>query len=274
MATKSPVAQKNQQKAAQLQAYKTALKKAKPFALPETNKKIVVSLGWKSAVKGTLSRHFPLDAWEEVRIDRDSAAAPDLVSDLHSIAQIADDSVDGVWINHLLQRLSFPEAASVLKEAVRMLKEGGELLVSVPDMQLAANYLARAEGEAEIFRSPAGVITAVDIMYGFQRIIEAGDTTRIHKSGYTAESLGYFVRQAGLCNLHVQRHPHDLVALGRKLPYGHPDRVERIVMVASNGAGANTPAVPEPARAAQPQAVRFNDKLETEPKRWKPLGLK
>ena len=273
MASKAST-QKTQQKTAQLQAYKAALKKAKPFALPKTDKKIVVSLGWKSAVKGALSRHFPLDLWEEVRIDRDAAAAPDLLCELHHIPLIPDHSIDGIWINHVLQRLSFPEAAAMLKEGVRMLKDGGELLVATPDMQLAANYLARSEGEAEVFRAPAGVVTAVDMMYGFQRAIEAGDASRIHKSGYTAESLGYFLRQAGLSNLHVQRHPHDLVALGKKLPYGHPDRVERIVMVASNGASANAPAVPEAVKSAAAQVVRFADKLEGEPKRWKPLGLK
>ena len=266
-----PHTQKSQQKAQTLQAFKAALKKAKPFALPQTDKKIVLSLGWKSAVKGALSRHFPLDAWEEVRIDMDAAAAPDLHSALHHIPQISDNSVDGVWINHILQRLTFPEAAAVLIEAVRMLKEGGELLISVPDMQLAANYLARAEGEAEMFRAPVGPVTAVDMMYGYQRAIEAGDTSRIHKSGYNAESLGYFVRHAGVCNLHVQRHPHDVVALGKKLPYGHPDRVERIVMVTHNG--ANAPKVPDAPQAVQTQAIRFADTLEVEPKRWKPLGL-
>jgi hypothetical protein len=268
---KNPALNKAQQKAQQLHAYKAALKKAKPFALPVTDKKIVVSLGWKSAVHGALSRHFPLDAWQEVRVDADAAAAPDLISSLHHIPEIADASVDGVWINHVLQRLSFHEAASVLVEATRLLKDGGELLVAVPDMQLAANFLARAEGEAEMFRAPAGVVTAVDMMYGFQRAIEGGDATRIHKSGYSAESLGYFVRGAGLCNLHVQRHPYDLVALGKKLPYGHPDRVERIVMIGNSG--ANTPAVPEAVRPAQAQVIRFTDKLEDAPKRWKPLGL-
>lgn len=263
--------QKSQQKAQTLQAYKLAMKKTKPFALPVTNKKIVVSLGWKSAIKGSLSRHFPLDLWEEVRVDKDPSAAPDLQSELHHIPQIPNASVDGVWINHLLQRFTFSEAAAVLTEAVRMLKEGGELLISVPDMQLAANYLARSEGEAEMFRAPAGPITAIDMMYGFQRAIEAGDSTRIHKSGYTAESLGYFVRHAGVCNLHVQRHPHDVVALSKKLPYGHPDRVERIVMMTHNNVKA--PAAVEAPKQAQAQVIRFNDLLETEPKRWKSLGL-
>jgi predicted SAM-dependent methyltransferase len=263
-----------QQKAQQRQAYLAALKKAKPFTLPEGDKKIVVSLGWGSAHQGTLSRHFKPEEWNEVRVDMDAAVNPDLVSSLHHIPAIPDASVQGVWIGHVLQRLSFPEASAVIVEAMRMLKDGGELLVAVPDMQLAATYLANGEGEAEVFHAPAGAITAIDMLFGFQKLIAKGETARIHKSGYTAESLGNFLRVQSVCNIHVQRHPYDLVALGRKLPYEHPDRVERIVMMASAANRPDAPAVPDAAKAATVQSVRFIDRLEDEPKLWKPLGLK
>jgi hypothetical protein len=264
------------QKQKQLQQFKTAMQKAKPFALPQTDKKIVVSLGWGTAVRGGLSRQFPLDKWEEVRVDMSASAQPDLqVESLLKLSAIPDESVDGVWISHVIQRFSFPDAIALLKEATRILKEGGEMLVATPDAQLAATYLARGEHEAEIFRAPAGVVTAIDLMYGFQKSIEAGDTSRIHKSGYSAETLGYTLRNAGICNLHVQRHPYDVIALGKKLPYAHPERVERIVMVAPNNANRpEVPSVPAASRPAAAQAVRYVDRLEDEPKIWKPLGLK
>jgi Methyltransferase domain len=265
-----------QHKQKQLQAYKSALQKAKPFALPVTDKKIVVSLGWGTAVKGGLSRQFPVDSWEEVRIDMSASVAPDLqVESLLKLSAVPDNSVHGVWISHVIQRFSFPDAIGLLKEATRILKEGGEMLVAAPDMQLAATYLARSEHEVEIFRAPAGSVTAIDLMYGFQKSIEAGDSSRIHKSGYSAEMLGYALRTAGICNLHVQRHPYDVIALGKKLPYGHEERVERIVMVApANTNHPEAPSVPASSRPAAAQTVRYVDRLEDEPKMWKPLGLK
>jgi hypothetical protein len=264
---------KNGQKAAQMQAYKQALKRNKPFALPDTDKKIVASLGWSSAYVGRLHGYFNPQNWHEVRIDAETDTQADLLQHPHNLPMIADSSVDGVYIGHVLHRYSFHEAKLILQEAVRIMKDGGVLIASVPDLQLASIYAANDEMEAAIYTSPAGGITALDMTFGFQKFVATGDAARQHRSGYSLASFGNFLRDAGLSNLNITRQAYDLQGVGLKLPYGHPERVERIMLQTEPANRPNAPAIPAPA-AAQTTAVRYADLLEGEPQRWKPLNLK
>ena len=109
---------KNGQKAAQMQAYKQALKRNKPFALPDTDKKIVASFGWSSAYVGRLHGYFSPQNWHEVRIDVDPATQADLLQHPHNLPMIADSSVDGVYIGHVLHRYSFHKAKLTSKKNI------------------------------------------------------------------------------------------------------------------------------------------------------------
>ncbi len=260
------------QKAAQMQAYKQALKRSKPFAMPVTEKKIVASLGYSSAAIGRAHQNFMATAWHELRIDPDENMQADITSQPYHLPMIADASLDGVFIGHTLHRYNFIDAEHVLKEAFRILKDEGTLIATVPDLQLASTYAANDELEAGVYQSPAGAITAIDMLFGFQRAIRTGDLARQHQSGYTMTSLGNLVRDIGFCNLKVQRQAHDLLVIGLKLPYNHPERVERIMLQTDAAPRPNVPAIT--ASPAQQSAVRYADQLEGEPQRWKPLNLK
>ncbi len=262
-----------QQKAAQQKAFMQAVKKRKPFEMPQTDKKLVVSMGWDSAYAGRLSKQFPEKEWHEIRVDMSETANPDIVSSLAHIEPLPDASVDGVWIGHVLQRATFSDAQKIIQEALRIMKDNAIILAAVPDMQLGATYIARGEVEQELYHAPAGPVTPADMIFGFRKFIEKGDNSRIHRSGYTAETLPNMMRSLGICNMQVRRQQYDILALGRKLPYGHPDRVDRIVInteKAERPKAPNAPAV----QSTGNQPVRYKDKLETEPQLWKPLGLK
>lgn len=263
---------KTASKAQQRQAYMEAVKRTKPFTMLETDKKVVVSFGYGTAFEGRLHKFFKPAEWSEVRVDQDKKTKPDIQTSLHNVEMLKDASVDGVWLGHVLQRLPFHRARAVVDEAMRVLKEDGVFLAAVPDAQLAATYLANGEFEKAVYTAPAGSVTALDLLYGFQKSIEKGDLTSHHLSGYTPESFGIFLRGAGVCNLNMQRQHVDIYALGKKLPYGHPERVERIVMQKVD-AGSHPKAPPIKASGAQ-QAVRYLDRLEDDPQLWKPLRLK
>jgi predicted SAM-dependent methyltransferase len=259
-------------KAKQMQAYQQALKRSKPFVLPQVDKKIVVSIGYFSAASGRSNANFPANIWHEVRVDCDATLNADIVAEPFALSMIADNSVDGVFIGHVLQRFNFDEAAMILREALRILKDSGIIIATVPDMQLAATYLANDELEAAVYHAPVGGITAIDMMFGFQKAIKNGEKMRQHLSGFTANSLGMFVREVGFCNLKVIRQPNDLLVLGYKLPYNHPERVERIVLQTEPAQRPKAGGIA--ASNATQQAVRYADPLEGEPQRWKPLNLK
>lgn len=263
---------KTNNKVAQLQAYKQAVKRNKPFLLPATDKKIVASLGWSSALKGRLHPHFAPQTWHELRIDADMEVQADLAQHPYALPMIADGSVDGVHIGHVLHRYSFHDAMRVLQEAMRILKDGGVLIATVPDMQLAATFAAHDELEAAIYTSPAGAITALDMLFGFQKTIATGDTPRQHRSGYSLTSFGNFMRDCGLCNLSITRQAYDLQGVGLKLPYGHSERVERIMLQTEAATRPTAPTIQAPA-SAQTTTIRYADLLEGEPQRWKPLNL-
>ncbi len=261
---------KSQQKQQQLKAFKQAVKRTKPFSYPEDGKKIVLSLGLRSARAGAAYQYFKQDEWTEIRIDAYEDFQPDAVHKLTSLPMLKDNSLDAVWMGHILHRMSFKDGRAMLAEVMRTVKDGGTIGASVPDIQVAATYAAHGDLEKTVFTSPAGDITALDMLYGFQKAIDAGDKSRHHLSGFTYETFGIFLREAGICNLQLQQRGHDVFASGKKLPYEHPDRVERIIMQRDDK--VKKPDAPTLAASPQ-QAVRYIDRLDDAPQMWKPLGL-
>ncbi|TAE34613.1 MAG: hypothetical protein EAY65_02105 [Alphaproteobacteria bacterium] len=274
MAKKSRVPQQQlSQKMQQKQAFLQAVRKQQGFTLPNTDKKIVVNVGYSSAHMNSLHATFKKEAWHEVRVDVDAKMQPDLlIQSMTAIPEIPDDSVDALWMAHVMHRLTYDQAKLLVLELVRMARVGADIVVSVPDLQVAAAYIARGEDEHELYHPPAGTVYPVDMMFGFRPFIARGDLARMHKSGYTAEMLGRFLRDAGVSNLHISRSNHEIVAHGKYYPYEHPERVERISM---QEAPSSMPHVPPNAagQAHIQQAVRHIDPLEAEPQLWKPLGL-
>jgi predicted SAM-dependent methyltransferase len=262
---------KAQQKQQQLQAFKQAVQRNKPFAYPQDGKKIVLSLGLRSARAGGAYKYFAKDGWTEIRIDAYADMKPDAVHSLTHLPMIEDNSLDAVWLGHLLHRLSFKDGRAVLAEVMRGLKHEGVIVASVPDIQVAATYAAHGELEKTVYSAPVGDISALDMIYGYQKAINAGDASCHHLSGFTAETFGLFLREAGISNLQMQQRGHDVYASGKKLPYEHPERVERIVM--QREGAATKPAAPDMPASAPAQVVRYIDNLEDAPQQWKPLNL-
>jgi predicted SAM-dependent methyltransferase len=268
------MAKQQNKKAQTMQAYKQTLKRVKPFSLPDTDKKIVLAMGWASAGAGKAYQHFKPEFWQEVRVDADATMDADVMAHPYAASSVPDACVDAVFIGHVLHRYSFHDARATLKEALRVVKDAGQVVIAVPDMQLAATYVANDEMEAAVYHAPVGAITAIDMLFGFQKTIGLGDTPRQHRSGYTLTSLGTMMRESGLSNIKLHRQAYDLFAIGVKLPYGHPERVDRITMQTEAAERPKAPAIQPVAGAQAPTAVRFADPLEGEPQRWTPLGLK
>ncbi|MDA1000121.1 MAG: methyltransferase domain-containing protein, partial [bacterium] len=54
-----------------------------------------------------------------------------------------DDSFDYIFCEHLIEHLSFPEARYMMGECFRVLKPGGKIRVSTPDLDVVMGFLAR-----------------------------------------------------------------------------------------------------------------------------------
>lgn len=115
----------------------------------------------------------------------------DVVRPMHDLRGFSNASVSAIYSSHTLEHASFGDGmlARVLSEWFRVLKAGGLLLISVPDLPtLARLYLDPALSLQERF-------TVVKMMYGAQ-----SDLFDYHKVGFDEHTLQFFVEEAGFCN--------------------------------------------------------------------------
>ena len=129
--------------------------------------------------------------FEYIRLDLNPASQADIIADATKLPY-DDCSVEAVFASHLLEHLSPRRHGNVLLEWYRVLKPGGELLLAVPNMTLAAEYLL-TDPEKVIYTSAAGPITAMDMMYGLETVSEG--VFMYHRWGFTRETLALRANQ-------------------------------------------------------------------------------
>src|SRR5262249_28423134 len=115
------------------------------------------------------------------------------------------ESVDGVWSSHNLEHLYAHEVPLALREFHRVLKPGGVVLITLPDLQQAAAFVARGNLEGVLYTSPAGPISAIDVLFGHRASVERGNVFMAHKTGFTAQTLAQKLHDAGFVNVQVKR---------------------------------------------------------------------
>lgn len=96
-----------------------------------------------------------------------------IVGDVHNLYMFADDEFDRIEFHHVLEHIWPNEVVDVLKELKRVLKAGGVLELSVPDMIACAKTLLM--GNRQILNNIFGTF-------------EEPEYTS-HKFGYTADTL-------------------------------------------------------------------------------------
>jgi predicted SAM-dependent methyltransferase len=152
--------------------------------------------------------------WREIRLDIDPVAKPDLVGTLTDLsALIPSQSFDAVWASHSLEHLHAHEAPLALSEFKRILKPDGFALITSPDLETVASLVVKHGLDHVAYQSPIGPITAHDILFGHTASIKRGMTFMAHKSGFTCESLGTLLLEAGFQTILVKRVEFDLWAL-------------------------------------------------------------
>lgn len=112
--------------------------------------------------------------------------AADRQLDALHLDDIADDSIDIVEHHHLIEHLAAADLRTALTEWKRVLKPGGLLIVSAPDLEtVLERWLAMPERK----RWDHGI----KMIYGSQE--HAG---MFHKNGFTSRRLTTILREAGM----------------------------------------------------------------------------
>jgi SAM-dependent methyltransferase len=143
--------------------------------------------------------------WRQIRLDIDPAVEPDIVCSITDMRPVPAQSVDAIWSSHNLEHLHRYEVPLALAEFVRVLKPGGLLLLTLPDLQSVAELIAADRLEDEAYVSPSGPITPLDMVFGHTPSLAAGQMFMAHKSGFTARTLQNLLVAAGFAEIRVRR---------------------------------------------------------------------
>lgn len=130
-----------------------------------------------------------LDGWKIL----DIAPGPhvDFVGDCSDLSQFATDSVDEIYLSHVLEHLGHQGAFSTaLAGFFRVLKPSGSISIGVPDMKALC----------ELFLSPQATLGqkfgVVNILFGGQK-----NPYDFHKAGFDEDLLRHFLQAAGFIDI-------------------------------------------------------------------------
>jgi SAM-dependent methyltransferase len=151
---------------------------------------------------------FPAGEWRELRLDIDPGVAPDIEASITEMPMVADASVDAVWSAHNLEHLEPHEVAVALAEFLRVVRPGGFVLVTVPDLQQVAALVAEDRLEDAAYVSAMGPIAPLDMLYGLRSALADGNRFMAHRTGYTATTLEAAFTRAGFAPVRVIRDGH------------------------------------------------------------------
>lgn len=181
----------------------------------QTLKRVLhVGCGGKNPEK--LHPSFRGPQWVEVRLDIDPAVEPDIIGNMTQMPDDVAGKYDAVWSSHNLEHLYAHEVPIALGQFMRALRPGGVVLVTMPDLQAVAEFIAKGNLEDPIYTSPAGPISPIDVLYGWRPAIKRGNVFMAHRTGFTADSLRKKLEAAGFEAVRIERVDLNLWGTGRK----------------------------------------------------------
>jgi SAM-dependent methyltransferase len=142
---------------------------------------------------------------------------PDVMCDLHDLAPFADASADEILSVHVVEHFWRWEIAAVMREWVRVLKPGGQMVVECPNILSACETFLQNPREYA-HEDQRGQRT----MWVFYGDPEWQDPLMIHRWGYTPESLQALLSEVGLKDVRQEpaqfklREPRDMRVVGVK----------------------------------------------------------
>lgn len=173
--------------------------------LRHSGSRTLLHVGCGTAPRSRLPECFQGQHWREVRLDIDPMVKPDIVASLTDMSAIPSASVDAVWSSHNLEHIEEFQIPVAMREIRRVLKPGGFVLINLPNLQQIAELVATGRADEVMYKSPAGPITPMDMMFGHQRSLAQGKHYMAHRTGYTQDRLKKFLVEAGFGEVRVMR---------------------------------------------------------------------
>jgi len=177
-----------------------------PFvpSLNEPGPKIVVHVGAGSPNGRPLPACFSDDGWTEVRVDIDPQAKPNIVASVTHMPGVPSERAHAVLSSHTHEHLDDHEVGQGFAEIFRVLRPGGFLLINVPDLSEIARLILDGQADEVLYHSKSGPIRPIDMLFGHQASIKAGNGYMAHRTGFTADRLQKFCLDAGFTDVRVR----------------------------------------------------------------------
>ncbi|MGE7417334.1 class I SAM-dependent methyltransferase [Methylobacterium tarhaniae] len=168
-------------------------------------RRTVLHVGCGTYAPEKLHPVFRDGSWQEIRMDLDPRTKPDLVGSMTDLSVFGDGTVGAVWSAHNIEHLHDHEVPVAFREFRRVLARNGYALITTPDLAAVAGLVVNGKLEAPAYHSPAGPITALDMLFGHRASIRAGFDLMAHRTAFTAERLVRLLLEAGFPKVLVRR---------------------------------------------------------------------
>lgn len=179
--------------------------------------RLVVNVGCGPAGSGRFPAMFK--DWRQARVDVDPAVAPDVVASATDLSAFPSGSVAAIWSAHCIEHLYAHDAARALAEFHRVLEDDGFACIIVPDLQTIAQFIVSDRLHEVLYKSPAGPVTAHDVLFGFGPALAQGRPSMAHRCGFTPTMMLRRLNEAAFAEIVLRRRPSlELAAVARKRP--------------------------------------------------------
>lgn len=165
----------------------------------------VLHVGCGAYAREKLHPVFRHGGWREIRMDLDPRVKPDLVGSLTDLSAFGNGTIGAVWSSHNIEHLHDHEVPVAFREFRRVLSRDGYALVTTPDLAAVAQLVVDGHLEEPAYQSPAGPVSALDMIFGHRASIRSGFELMAHRTAFTAERLGRLLLEAGFPKVLVRR---------------------------------------------------------------------
>lgn len=176
----------------------------RPETLSHTTDKTVLNVGFGGSAMSEQVCTEDLTEYREISLDIDPKHQPDILADIYDISHIPDKFVDIAYSSHMIEHIHYFKVPTVIKELLRIVKDGGFVRLITPNMQTIADRLTSGKILDTVYQSPGGPVSAMDMLYGSRYHTHRHSSDfMVHKCGFTKEVVETLAKQHGF-NLTVK----------------------------------------------------------------------
>ncbi|MDL2216786.1 class I SAM-dependent methyltransferase [Desulfovibrio sp. OttesenSCG-928-M14] len=172
---------------------------------------LFLHVGCGIATQANTTPYLARNMWREVRLDIDPQTKPDIIASIVGLDSVQDESFDAVFSSHNIEHIYAHEVSIALKSFYRVLKKGGHLVISCPDIQSVAEHVAQGNLLQPLYTSVSGPIAAIDILYGFRPALQDGNFAMAHRCAFTMNVLLAELKTAGFGTAAGMRIPEQFI---------------------------------------------------------------